>query len=147
MAIRSVVTRGYGPGATIPLIVTRGYAVGVVAAPAAPLGATSASIDLETLIPRPLRVRMGESAVLLLGGSAAAPVPTFHAEPVVASLTLGYDAERYGLRMHAKAYAVVEPLPFSMIAEPQHRDYLEHINAGLRRELRDEEDEWLLGLR
>ncbi len=32
MAIRNVVTRGYGPGATIPFIVTRGYSTGVASA-------------------------------------------------------------------------------------------------------------------
>lgn len=35
MSIASVVTEGYGPGATIPLVVLSGYGVGVVVVPPA----------------------------------------------------------------------------------------------------------------
>ena len=41
MAIRNVVQRGYGAGATIPFVVTRGYSLGAVAATAAIGGAIS----------------------------------------------------------------------------------------------------------
>ena len=38
MAIRNVVTRGYGSGATIPFVVTRGYTIGeVVVSTSAPV--------------------------------------------------------------------------------------------------------------
>ncbi len=42
MAIRNVVTRGYGAGATIAFVVTRGYTIGPSGVPSAAVGGTTA---------------------------------------------------------------------------------------------------------
>lgn len=61
MAIRNVVTRGYGAGASIPFVVTRGYSISLVVAitvpgievtlPANRLHATAADARLHATMP------------------------------------------------------------------------------------------------
>ena len=57
MAIRNVVTRGYGPGATIPFVVTRGYTIGA--------GVASAAVTAPALT-EPLLVNGGQIITITL---------------------------------------------------------------------------------
>ena len=59
MAIRNVVLRGYGPGATIPFIVTKGYTIG-------PLGIPSAVIGGAIALTEPLIVNGGQIITITL---------------------------------------------------------------------------------
>jgi len=71
MAIRSVVTRGYGPGATIPLVVLRGYIVGPeIVLPnkkvhTVDFSAESASVEFDTVEQRILFSTAGISVTMI----------------------------------------------------------------------------------
>ena len=49
MAIRNVVTRGYGAGATIPFVVTRGYTIGA-GVPSVDIGGATALSELQLIV-------------------------------------------------------------------------------------------------
>ena len=95
MAIRNVVTRGYGVGATIPFVVTRGYSTGV--APVITVSATFTTLEIvsarfrEPLGPH-LLLEDGTGVLLLEDGSKLLlefdPTDDFVMATFVSSITI-----------------------------------------------------------